>query len=68
MTVRAGIETSAHVWAVVLAGPEPVRLRPLIRRLYGEDQPEPFTSIFGSPLLLRRTLDRLDGRFGRTAP
>jgi len=61
MTVRAGIETCGHVWAVVLAGSEAIHLRPLIRRLYGEDPPAPFTSIFGSPTLLRRTFDRVDG-------
>jgi hypothetical protein len=33
-----------NVWAVVLAGGEGVRLRPLVRRLLGEERPKQYVS------------------------
>jgi mannose-1-phosphate guanylyltransferase len=48
-----------NVWAVVLAGGEGVRLRPLVRRLLGEDRPKQYAKLFGSRTLLRQTLDRV---------
>ncbi|HEV8439867.1 MAG TPA: sugar phosphate nucleotidyltransferase [Methylomirabilota bacterium] len=48
-----------RLWAVVLAGGEGVRLRPLIHRLYGEDRPKQFAALVGSRSLLRQTLDRV---------
>lgn len=50
---------TGQLWAVVLAGGEGVRLRPLIRRLYGEDRPKQFAAIFGSRSLLHQALDRV---------
>lgn len=39
----AGLEGTAehpgHLWGIVLAGGEGVRLRPLNRRVYGEERP-----------------------------
>jgi mannose-1-phosphate guanylyltransferase len=52
-------ETRGQLWAVVLAGGEGLRLRPLIERLYGEPRPKQFTSLVGSRSLLRQTLDRV---------
>lgn len=46
-------------WAIVLAGGEGVRLRPLVRRLYGDDRPKQYAALVGPRSLLRRTLDRL---------
>ena len=46
-------------WAVVLAGGEGIRLRPLIRRLFGEDRPKQYASLVGSRSLLRAALDRV---------
>jgi mannose-1-phosphate guanylyltransferase len=46
-------------WAVVLAGGEGVRLRPLIRQLYGEERPKQYAVLTGSKSLLRQTLDRV---------
>src|SRR5215468_10804400 len=47
-------------WAVVLAGGEGVRLRPLVHRLYGgEDRPKQFASLVGSRSMLRQPLDRV---------
>jgi mannose-1-phosphate guanylyltransferase len=57
MERSAGIE--GHLWAVVLAGGEGVRLRPLVRRLYGEARPKQFTALVGSRSLLRQVLDRV---------
>jgi mannose-1-phosphate guanylyltransferase len=51
--------STGHVWAVVLAGGEGVRLRPLIRRLYGQDRPKQFAALVGSRCLLHQTLDRV---------
>lgn len=48
-----------QLWAIVLAGGEGVRLRPLIRRLYGEDRPKQNAALAGSRSLLRQTLDRV---------
>ncbi len=47
------------LWAIVLAGGEGVRLRPLIRDLCGDERPKQFANIIGSKSLLRRTLDRV---------
>lgn len=45
-------------WAVVLAGGEGVRLRPLVRRMLGEERPKQFVKLLGPRSLLRQTLDR----------
>lgn len=54
---RAGARSP---WAVVLAGGEGVRLRPLTRRLYGEPRPKQFCPLLGRRTLLRQTLDRVE--------
>jgi mannose-1-phosphate guanylyltransferase len=46
-------------WAIVLAGGEGVRLRPLARLLYGEERPKQYTALMGDRSLLRQTLDRV---------
>jgi mannose-1-phosphate guanylyltransferase len=46
-------------WAVILAGGEGVRLRPLIRRLYNEDLPKQYAVLTGDRSLLGQTLDRV---------
>lgn len=56
MTERA---RAPDLWAVVLAGGEGVRLRPLTRRLHGEERPKQYAVILGSRSLLRQTLDRV---------
>jgi len=48
-----------RLWAVVLAGGEGVRLRPLTRRIYGEDRPKQYAALLGDRSLLRHTLDRV---------
>ena len=59
---RAGQETSqgaGSLWAVVLAGGEGVRLRPLVRRAFGDERPKQFCPLLGPRTLLRQTLDRV---------
>lgn len=51
--------TRGQLWAIVPAGGEGVRLRGLTRRLYGEDRPKQYATLFGSRSLLRQTLDRV---------
>lgn len=53
-----------HLWAIVLAGGEGVRLRPMTRALYGEPRPKQYAALTGGSTLLRQTLDRV----GRLVP
>lgn len=48
-----------HGWAVILAGGEGVRLRPLIRQVFGADRPKQYVRLLGPRTLLRQTLDRV---------
>jgi len=49
-----------HTWAIVLAGGEGRRLRPLVRRLHGDDRPKQYVKLLGARTLLRQTLDRTE--------
>ena len=55
---------TTRTWAVILAGGEGRRLRPLVRRLFGDDRPKQYTQLIGPASLLRQTLDRV----GRLVP
>ena len=57
-------DPASRTWAVVLAGGEGRRLRPLVRRLFGEDRPKQYAPLLGATSLLRQTLDRV----GRLIP
>jgi mannose-1-phosphate guanylyltransferase len=46
-------------WAIVLAGGEGVRLRPLVRKFFGDDRPKQFVPLLGSTSLFRQTLARV---------
>jgi mannose-1-phosphate guanylyltransferase len=46
------------LWAIVLAGGEGVRLRPLARRVCGDERPKQYVPLLGSRTLLGQTLDR----------
>jgi len=47
-----------HLWTIVLAGGDGVRLRPLTRALHGEDYPKQFAFIQGDRSLLQATVTR----------
>jgi mannose-1-phosphate guanylyltransferase len=49
----------AQVWAVILAGGDGVRLRPLVRLIHGDDRPKQYAVLVGRRSLLRCTLDRV---------
>ena len=48
-----------RTWALILAGGEGARLRPLIRQLYNEDLPKQYAVLTGDRSLLGQTLDRV---------
>ncbi len=52
-----------HLWAVLLAGGDGVRLRDLTARIVGDDRPKQFCPIVGAVSLLRQTRARLDPLF-----
>lgn len=47
-----------ELWAVILAGGEGIRLRPLTRVICGDDRPKQYVAVTGGRSLLRQTLDR----------
>jgi mannose-1-phosphate guanylyltransferase len=50
---------SNNLWAVVMAGGDGLRLRPLVRSVCGDDRPRQFAPLLGAQSLLRQTLDRV---------
>jgi mannose-1-phosphate guanylyltransferase len=54
-----------HLWAVLLAGGDGVRLRDLTRRIAGDSRPKQFCRIVGELSLLRETRTRLNPLFIR---
>jgi len=58
---KLGVESGERgsLWAVVLAGGEGTRLRPLVRHLCGDERPKQFSPLLGARTLLRQTLDRV---------
>jgi mannose-1-phosphate guanylyltransferase len=57
--------SAAHLWAVLLAGGDGVRLRDLTRRIAGDARPKQFCRIIGEQSLFRETRTRLDPLFIR---
>jgi mannose-1-phosphate guanylyltransferase len=45
-------------WALILAGGEGVRLRPLVSRICGDERPKQYVPLTGARSLLRQTLER----------
>jgi mannose-1-phosphate guanylyltransferase len=52
-------DLNRSVWAIVLAGGEGVRLRPLVSRIYGDGRPKQYAALLDSRTLLQHTLDRV---------
>ena len=50
----------ARSWAVILAGGEGFRLRPLTRSISGDDRPKQFCAVVGTDTLLSDTRDRAE--------
>src|SRR5450631_4045860 len=46
-------------WAVIMAGGDGTRLRPLTRLLAGDDRPKQFCKVIGSETLLQQTSRRV---------
>src|SRR5580658_8840455 len=57
--------SAVHLWAVLLAGGDGVRLRDLTRRIAGDSRPKQFCRIIGEHSLFRETRTRLDPLFIR---
>jgi mannose-1-phosphate guanylyltransferase len=55
---RVDPSPGGNLWAVVLAGGEGLRLRPLTEYVCGDSRPKQFASLVGSQSLLRQTLER----------
>ena len=55
--------SASHLWAVLLAGGDGVRLRDLTRRIAGDSRPKQFCRIIGEQSLFRQTRTRLDPLF-----
>jgi mannose-1-phosphate guanylyltransferase len=55
-----GSHARGSLWALVLAGGEGIRLRPLVRQLCGDGRPKQFSPLLGARTLLRQTLDRVE--------
>lgn len=56
---RKGKLVNHQVWAVVLAGGDGARLRPLTRLISGGDRPKQFCRLYGGRTLLAQTRSRL---------
>jgi mannose-1-phosphate guanylyltransferase len=56
--VGAFADSPENLWAVVLAGGQGTRLRPLTRLVHGDERPKQFARLIGCSLL-RQTLDRV---------
>jgi len=56
---RRDLSGGGRLWAVVLAGGEGTRLRPLTRLISGDERPKQFVPLLGGRSLLRQTLERV---------
>src|SRR5260370_7295906 len=57
--------SAVHLWAVLLAGGDGIRLRDLTRRIEGDFRPKQFCRIVGGKSLFEQTRARLEPLFSR---
>jgi mannose-1-phosphate guanylyltransferase len=57
---RVEARAPGNPWAIVLAGGEGTRVRPLVRHLHGDDRPKQYAALVGNCSLLRQTLARVE--------
>jgi len=55
----SGASPVASLWGIVLAGGSGVRMRPLARRICGDERPKQYVPVFGRRTLLCQTVDRV---------
>ncbi len=53
------VPVDPHLWAIVLAGGEGMRLRSLVKRVCGDERPKQYAALLGDRTLLAQTLDRV---------
>jgi mannose-1-phosphate guanylyltransferase len=56
-TIRS-LAPRSDLWAIILAGGEGVRLKPLVKQVCGDERPKQYVPLFGPRTLLGQTLDR----------
>src|SRR5262249_41948114 len=54
-----GPERTSSLWAIVLAGGEGIRLRPIVRLVCGDERPKQYVPLLEGRSLLQQTIDRL---------
>lgn len=50
----------AHLWSIILAGGDGLRLRPFLQARFGYDRPKQYCTFFGTQSMLRQTIRRAE--------
>jgi mannose-1-phosphate guanylyltransferase len=49
-----------HLWGIILAGGDGLRLRPFVQAHFGYDRPKQYCTFFGTESMLRQTIHRAE--------